>query len=265
MIDRALVHRSVEREVFVVDHERVDDTALRIDVCVPGFHPRVRQAGSELPMIVLLEIWRQSGFLVAHELTNVPVDWPFVTGRLSAAWASTPPVIPALGAIWCELVARVHTSAGRHDELHLEWRFDLSEDGQHVASGAARSIARSPAAYERWRALALGPRTLRPAPPEPAEPEGSAATWDSGDPFLADTTADRVSSLILAHVALAHSSAPASATRFDLECVAPAAHGRRVDLRLAPRPRGRGRATRYELSQDGTRIANARIVAPVLP
>jgi hypothetical protein len=262
MIDRALVHRSVERDVFVLDRTPLDQTTLIVDVCIPGFHPRIRRAGSELPTIVLLEVFRQGGFLAAHEQADIPIDWPFVTRAFSVSWAMSPPVVPTHGAIWCELVTHIRTDWSGADECSISWRFSLTEDRQLVATGTAESVARSPRRHGEWRRFAGD--TRKPCRATASTVDGHEprpVIWDERDAFLGDSAPDQISSLVLADAVLTDAS-PAM-HRLEMEFPSPAAPGRPLELQ-GHEPAEAGIAE-FLVCQGADRVASARTFLPGHP
>ncbi|MFB7472634.1 ScbA/BarX family gamma-butyrolactone biosynthesis protein [Kitasatospora sp. NPDC056184] len=88
-VPRALVHRTAIAEVFVTDSARVGDPAPESDehtfevaAQLPRGHV-VGERGGSYDFLLLVEVLRQSGVLVAHQYLEVPLDRAFIFSALN--------------------------------------------------------------------------------------------------------------------------------------------------------------------------------------
>lgn len=124
-----------EGEMLLADWETTGVDSLRADICVPASHGRAGPTGLELSSAVVLEACRVGVALVAQR-AEATDDWCFVLRSFTLEWQGLPPMIPALGAIWCELIVEAIAGepapAERH---HVTWSWTLVVGGRPIAEG----------------------------------------------------------------------------------------------------------------------------------
>ncbi|WP_327682193.1 ScbA/BarX family gamma-butyrolactone biosynthesis protein [Kitasatospora sp. NBC_00458] len=88
-VPRSLVHRAAIAEVFVTDSARVGDPAPESDehtfevaAQLPRGHV-VGERGGGYDFLLLVEVLRQSGVLIAHQYLEVPLDRAFIFSALN--------------------------------------------------------------------------------------------------------------------------------------------------------------------------------------
>ncbi|WP_308796291.1 hypothetical protein [Agromyces silvae] len=123
-------------DVLLADWERTGVDSLRADLCVPAIHGRAGPVGLELSSAVVLEVCRLGVALVTLGAEDAPGEWRFVLQSFTLEWHGLPPMIPALGAIWCELL--VETSVGEPapgERPHTTWSCTLVAGGRPIVAG----------------------------------------------------------------------------------------------------------------------------------
>lgn len=257
-IDRRVVHRSRDSEVFLVACTPTAGMAMRADVAIPPDHARARARRGALSPSITLEVFRQGAFLIAHQSLGIPLEWHFVTKYAALKWVQSPPLVPRSNELRCELDVRVNIDELKQGQPFLmTWVLQLLHEGRIVAVGELRGWALAPHRYRALRrAVQVIPGSRLPTPPP--SPEGAPVVqWNDGDAFLFSRPGDHVVSMVLIDAVF---ELAASAGERDL--VALAMDFRRFAERSEPIhysvTHGIGGAERVQFTQSGEVIAEAR-------
>jgi hypothetical protein len=197
LINRNVVHRTLDSEVFLFGYTVTGELSLRADVGIPPTHSRARTSLGELSSMVVLEVFRQGAFLIAHECVNVPMDWHFVTKRAALTWVQPPPLVPPFGVLWCELEVEVSIETKRGEPFLLTWNLRLSHGDRSVAVGTLWGWVLDPSRYRALRRAALAAPESARRPATAQSEDETTVTWDDRDPFLFNRPGDHVVSMAL--------------------------------------------------------------------
>jgi hypothetical protein len=127
-----------EGDVLLADWEVTGADSLRADVCVPAVQGLVRPGAPELSSMVVLEVCRLGTALVAQRSAGVAGEWCFVLQSFTLEWHGLPPSIPALGAIWCELVVEAVAEPVNVERELVTWSCTLTAAGRPLVAGHLR-------------------------------------------------------------------------------------------------------------------------------
>ena len=127
-------HAERDDGLLLADWEMIGCESMRVDVCVSAVSGRPHLGGRELCGMLLAETSRVGEVLRAQREGLVDERWRFVPSSFVLEWLGAPPTVPALGAVWCDLV--VDAAPERAGEsVSLEHRWHLSEAGRPIATG----------------------------------------------------------------------------------------------------------------------------------
>jgi hypothetical protein len=202
VIDRRLVHRTLDTEVFITKFSEEGEHQWRSVVCIPSEHARMRRSNGSLPIILALEVLRQGGFVAAHKGMGVPLEWHFVIQHFGIRWDSQPPAIPTGARFRAELVTRIVNTQFR-DGLPsvLVYEFDLVYKGEVIATGNGITLCINPPRYHALRKRALSsptsPHHCEDHPFSRDEQGQLTIRWNDQDPFLFNRPGDHVVSMAL--------------------------------------------------------------------
>lgn len=190
--DRRLIHRALDSEAFVYQYRRAGASAIECDFRVPVEHSRLGEAGTPISVMLLLEIQRQAGYVLAH-LLGAPIGSRFVINEISTAWMGHPEKARAHtgfeGTVLAEIIdARFVKQRPRL----LTYRFTFTTT-RIVATGRAVTYCVTPDQYEVLRQHSYVPAESI----HPSLPDGSEISWDDTDRFVFNKADDHVVSMAL--------------------------------------------------------------------
>jgi len=198
MIDRRVVHRSLDSEVFLSGYTAIRGVGLRADVAIPADHARVRTRQGALSSSMTLEVFRQGAFLSAHESFDIPLEWHFVTKRAVLEWTQEPPLIPQSASVQCELDIQTNVEKLKQGRpFLLTWNLKLRQEGRTLALGELRGWALAPHRYRALRRNAQIAPSPEDQPPRPKSEGVAVVEWDDRDSFLFNRPGDHVVSMVL--------------------------------------------------------------------
>jgi len=213
-VDRAMVHRSRDSEVFVTGFKQVSETAWRCAVDAPTTHPRIASAGRRmLPVIVALEIQRQCGYIAAHQL-GVPFGWRFVILEFAVRWLGEGPRLSSTGFQGDITVDADVTHWWEEKPRRVEYGFLLcNAEGEPVGSGRGLALCLDPSRYAvmRQRSASISTQETVAWMPDELVP----VHWNDQDRFLFNRPDDHVVSMALLDAFLNEVSATVSAGAVD--------------------------------------------------
>jgi len=209
-VDRAVVHRASAGTVLVGAARADGQRTWHLPVTVPPL--TAARPGDRLPLLHGVEVFRQSGLVVAHQGFQVPTDFRFTIQDIAFGWADgAMPRLPGDGPF----VAAAHVRVVEHHERRgttagLRVEVDVVDDAGPVAAGGGLLRCMSPKHYRALRRHAPDPA----AAPRRRDPDGlrdvergSAGLrahlgWNDADPLLFDHATDHVSGLVMMSAAV---------------------------------------------------------------
>ncbi|MDR5700107.1 hypothetical protein [Agromyces aerolatus] len=256
-----------EGDLLLADWETVGADALRADVCVPGALGQVRPGGIELSTMVVFEVYRLGSALGAHGAGGTGVARCFVLESFVLEWHGLPPAIPALGAMWCELLVEAVTDAPSAEHQRVTWRWKLIERGRPLADGRLRGWLSTPS-RKTWAggddsrdgAFAHGSIVPSSRPRVTDAGEGWAIRWDGRNARFNSPDAPHVPALALADAVLTVTrlrspEGQVQVIEMSFEDEADARTG--VDLNLAWDPERE--VNMFSINQLGRSVATAKV------
>lgn len=207
-VDQRLVHRTRDDEVFLVDAEVAGDD-MHASGAVPGSHSRMPRVDGPLPEIIVLEIFRQAGFFMAHQGVGMPFGWHLVTTRFGMDWQQQPPHVDAASTFLFNLNGQVSIRRRGPDPYYLGFTAELVAGDRAVAGGWVEAYCLAPHQYQALRRRSLtdtgaSQRDSRNTAPEEERAEsGWLVSWDAQDPFLFTRFGDHVVSMAMIETVLA--------------------------------------------------------------
>jgi hypothetical protein len=214
--------------------------------------------GGGLPGILVLEVLRQAGFLVAHVAVGVPLDWHLVTRRFGFVWECRPTVLPSAPGFPFDLIG--HVDVGERGAL--AFAAELWHDGAIAARGSIEAVSLAPDRYSALRRSALAGAAAQAVElTSPLSPSDRlwVVRWHDGDAFLFNRPGDHVVSMALMDAVLSRVESGAAGLRgvsVDMEVVQFAERTGTITLHLTEgQPRGE---QRWEFRQAGLLVARAR-------
>lgn len=205
MIDRTLVHRARDGDVFISDYV-FDGRVMNAAACVPVSHDRMAQGEKILSTVLALEVFRQAGFLMAHVNVGMPFDWHLVTEKFGLVWLAEPPHVSSDGNIWFDLVGRVEVETKNTKPFRMGLEIEMVNKNDVVARGHISALSLAPHQYRALRRRSLSQQTVsRPWPAEyliPLDDGGFTFEWTESDQFLFNRPGDHVVSMAMIEAAL---------------------------------------------------------------
>lgn len=210
----------LDSDVLLADWEVTGHRSMRADVCVPGVRGGASSVGRDLSSMVVLDVFRLGALLVAHRQLGIASEWRFVLKAFDLNWEGPPPLVPALGAIWCELTVEASIELSRRERSLLTWRCAIVEDGRTVATGRLQGWLMSPRRYRAHRkTLSTSGSGVRPAGRRrllATDGDGWEIHWDGRGSVESAARADHVPPLVLAEAALAATRLRSPEAQIDL-------------------------------------------------
>ena len=203
-IDRTVVHKSVQSEVFVTSVEPLGANLWSCGISIPRGHWKNRPVPATLPLIIGAELVRQTGMAVCALGYDVPADSAFTIQELEFSWIDAPPAFPRFAPITS--LATVRTSdrterKGALSAMTLEYEFgDFA-----TARATTRILSGKDYGVIRRHAPAPGaaePRHDRDILRPFFDPLHGLVGWDERDPFFFDHAVDHVPGMLLTEVVL---------------------------------------------------------------
>lgn len=163
-VPRTLVHRASVAEVFLTDSRRVSEHEFRVAAQLPrdhaffgdrAFGSASGSRGDAFPHahdpLLLLEVVRQTGILVAHRFFGVPLGHRFVFRGIGISLAAARAL--RIGGAPLEVcVATTARPQERHGSLNgLAFDFRLTASDGQLADSAGSALLFAPSAYARLR------------------------------------------------------------------------------------------------------------------
>ena len=255
-IDRTVVHKSVQSEVFVTSVEDLGADRWRCGIAVPRGHWKNWPVPATLPLITGAELVRQAGMAVCALGYGIPADSAFTIQELEFKWTDVPPAFPRFTPLTAEATIQVSDGVlrkGALSALTLDYRFgDFA-----TARATTRILSRKDYGVIRRNAPTAGaaePRhdgdILRPF----LDPLHGLVGWDERDPFFFDHAVDHVPGMLLTEVVVRaftrlRDEQPTS-VKLIFERFAELAAG--TEYRISES----GGAVSVEFIQDGVRVAS---------
>lgn len=253
-------------DVLVADWEATGVDSLRADVCVPAVRGMVRPGGQELSSMAVLELCRLGAALIAQRTERAGHDWCFTLRSFTLEWHGLPPSIPALGAIWCELIVEAvaeQPEAGRQD---VTWSCTLLEHGRPLVvarlegwltSEQPRSAS---ARRESVPGASSAPEVPAPRPMVVASGDGWAVRWDPARASLSGADPDHIplhalAEAVLSVTRLRSPEGRVSLVEMSFGGVARLDAGLELELTWDPVER----VNMFWIRQDGRPVATARV------
>ncbi|KAA9110670.1 AfsA-related hotdog domain-containing protein [Microbacterium rhizomatis] len=258
MIDQRAVHRTRDDEVFLVDAVVAGDRVSASGVISSG-HSRMLRSGGRLPGILVLEIFRQAGFLMAHEAAGMPFGWHLVTSRVEMVWRAGPPHVASNSAFAFEVTGEVGVERRGGEPCYLQFTAELASAGRVIATGTIEAYSLAPDRYQALRRHALVAPHAHLVADTQSNDDGSPGRvvgWDDSDPFLFNRPGDHVVSMALIEAILAAAEAHSSGRPTSVEVEFLHFAERNSPVYLAP-PQRRGGDDVWELHQDDRLIVRA--------
>ncbi len=192
-VDRRLVHKAAIDQVLLCDHRRLTDSEYAAAAQLPRSHRYYSDTtGGCYDTLLILEISRQIGVLVAHEYLGVPHGSQFVFDDLTIELDNLSAL--RIGPQPAQLVYHVYLRDMRYRRGELTGGHlagDMFLDGQpigHVHGGAVY-LARSK--YAALRKLMGTSATTEPQPPPPPPlPPSAVARFDPRNVVIAQPEGD---------------------------------------------------------------------------
>lgn len=160
VLPREVVHKSAASEVFVTDSRQLDGEHFALAGLLPSSHAFYNDtvaAGARLDVMALVELGRQSAYVVGHRHLGIPVDAKYVVRSLGASLVpeldglELPQPTPVLLAF---RVLRTFGPEGVVTGFELAVEFSLPGGGPIGAFWGSCSWMPPPA----WRALRVATR-----------------------------------------------------------------------------------------------------------
>lgn len=181
----------------------VEGEQLFAAVSVPSWHERMPNHQGSLPELIVLEILRQCGYLMAHSALGMPGDWHLVTTALALEWRATPPTVRADVDFTCTVTGRVREGDGGHLAFHAE----LLSHGDMIATGELEARCLAPRHYAAIRGFAerasRSHANLDAPTHDGVSGPGRPVRWNDQDRFLFNRRGDHVVSMALVDAVLA--------------------------------------------------------------
>lgn len=181
LLERSLVHRHADDEVFVTDHVALDDGRFAVAARLPSAHRYFNDdPGPSAPVdpMLLLECSRQAGTVVAHRHLGVPTDTAFLIAEWSIALdgeTARPESGPGSGEL--TMVIEVQDAKQRGEALlGATLMTELYLAGRRVASSTVVAGYPSRAGYRSFRTR----QRSSPAPLSDAMPPRGGGTPADG-------------------------------------------------------------------------------------
>ncbi|MDF2991333.1 MAG: hypothetical protein K0S37_1847 [Microbacterium sp.] len=254
----------LDSDVLLADWEATGHRSMRADVCVPGVRGGASAGGRELSSMVVLDVFRLGALLVAHRQLGIAPEWRFVLKAFDLKWEGPSPLVPALGAIWCELTVEASIELARRERSLLTWRCAIVEDGRTVATGRLQGWLMAPRRYRAHRkALATKTSDARTSPPRrllAADGDGWQIHWDGRDAVQSAARLDHIPPLVLAEAALSATRLRSPEAQVDLiEMTFPGFAEREAALKLELAWDAAAGANAFAVRQGEHTVATARV------
>ncbi|MDQ0986272.1 ScbA/BarX family gamma-butyrolactone biosynthesis protein [Streptomyces sp. V2I9] len=155
-LERSLVHRHADDEVFVTDHVALEDGRFAVAARLPSAHRYFHDgpgASARVDPMLLLECSRQAGTVVAHRHLGVPTDTAFLIAEWSVALdGATALPLPRPGSGELTMVIEVQDAKQRGEALlGATLMTELYLAGRRVASSTVVAGYPSRAGYKSFR------------------------------------------------------------------------------------------------------------------
>lgn len=153
-VDRRLVHRHANDEVFITSIHRVRGLSLWIcGVRIPSKHIRMPPVGEPLPIALGLEVFRQGGMAILHRDAGIPMSHHFILDCISLAWTHKAPCIALLTPSFeAELSIWVTDATHQNGVVrNISVEFELMHAQESIATGDITVRCLSPANYRALR------------------------------------------------------------------------------------------------------------------
>jgi hypothetical protein len=213
--------------------------------------------------MLLLEVFRQGAFTIAHQGVGVPLTWHFVTHRLTIEWRERPASIGPLEIFHACLSVRVATRLRRGEPFRLTWTFELRTLGRLIATGVFDGWVLAPDRYFALRRTRQSEAPQNRGPRVSPTAGGWTVGWNESDRFLFTRPADHVVSMALADAVFAARDERAMGARelaFDIEFAQFAESAPEIVLR--PDPAVDPAIETFTFTQRHHVIATARLARP---
>ncbi|WP_404816907.1 ScbA/BarX family gamma-butyrolactone biosynthesis protein [Streptomyces thermolineatus] len=166
-VPRSLVHRAAVCEVFLTDSARTSEREVLVAAQLPRVHSYYSDhtaTPAHYDPLLLLEAFRQTSILVAHEHLGAPLDskFSFNSGDLSV----TDPEALHIGPVPASATVRTEVVAEKHREgvlTGITIDMHMSLDGRAAASMRMVIQWMPPAAWDGLRARNRAALALEPA------------------------------------------------------------------------------------------------------
>ena len=264
LLRRQFVHKAAAAEVLILESEKITTDRWRFSFEIPRGHvANGYPVSKRVPLLLGLELVRQSGIAVAHFAESVPLDWRFLLRSIAFSWDATAPAYPLFEPFRGTLDVTLTTRRFRRGAVSgLSADLRLTSRGTQIASGSGDIDFVTPKTYRVVRRAPSGPRVRSADPPLlDTEVVSNVLTArlgiDTDDPFVFDHDSDHVPGMLLAKVAvLAHATVipGGSCAGISLRCHRFAELDRTV--RVSTRQDHRGFST-TRFTQDGGLVAEA--------
>lgn len=209
LLHRQFVHKVAASEVLILGGEEVLPDLWRFSFEIPRGHvANGYPVAKQVPLLLGLELVRQSGIAVAHFAESIPLDWKFLLRSIAFSWADSPPQYtpfePFRGTLDVGLTAR-RFRGGVVSGLMAHVRLDSQET--EIASGSGDIDFLPPKTYRALRRASSGLLTRSVESPllhTEVAPNALTATLglDTEDPFIFDHDSDHVPGMLLAKAAI---------------------------------------------------------------
>lgn len=209
LLHRRFVHKTAASEVLILDGEEIMGNLWRFSFEIPRGHvANGYPVAKHVPLLLGLELVRQSGIAVAHFSEKIPLDWRFLLRSITFSWAASAPTYtpfePFRGTLDVMLTTR-RFRRGVVAGLLADVR--LTSQGTDFASGSGDIDFLTPKAYRAVRRASSGFFVRSVDPPlldMEVAPNAVTATLgiDTDDPFVFDHDSDHVPGMLLAKAAV---------------------------------------------------------------
>lgn len=176
-----------------------DEGGILASVRLPTAHPRLAP-GVSLSSVVVVEVFRQGAFLLAHRVLDVPLTWHFITAVLRLRWLTAPPRMPHRAALNGVLSVRATVQTRKGQPYRVHWFLTLCIDGTDTVAGEFEGYVLEERDYRLLRRSATRRSTelhTDGAPVAVATPAGFEIHWDETDQFIFRRPSDHVVSMAL--------------------------------------------------------------------
>jgi hypothetical protein len=200
-IDRQLVHRAVNDDVFITTFTEIGDQQWEAHVHIPQLHDRMPRSTTPLPTILAFEVIRQAIFVAFHKGLQIPFDWHFVTQQSSIMWHHRTPLCPGQDFNGTIIIRLVNLRRCKELPRELWFAIELIHENTVTATGTLSALALDPRAYQAIRRAALSfPKVSHQMTGSQFSSPNQGTKivrWDDQDRFFFTRSGDHVVSMVL--------------------------------------------------------------------